>query len=164
MNYAQSGEVVRYLATQYGPDKISALLAAIQSGETIDKALNKVYTFDTEALDALWRASMGYGPAPTIQSFTPTPTAVFTAVPTLALYTSAFGKSAATDTSTPAQAAQAEPSETPSPSSTPVPASATAAPSPAPAQPANPVRCLGGSGFFFGLAASAWWLTRRRKS
>ena len=163
LNYAQSGETVRYLVTKYGADKIAALLSAIQSGDQIDTALNKVYGFDTDGLDALWRASVGYGPAPTAQSFTPTPTSVNTAVPTLALWTSAFGNTETTTTPAPTQVAEANLSATPAPSATSLPTEpAPTQPAAPTAAPASPLRCLGGSGFLIGLAALARWTALKR--
>jgi hypothetical protein len=86
LSYAQSGEVVRFLIREYGAEKMSALLSAIQSGLRINAALQQVYGFDTDGLDNTWRSLLGFE---TIGSAdTPTATSARTAVPTLALWTS----------------------------------------------------------------------------
>ena len=46
--YTQSGEMVRFMINTYGPEKFGALLAAMQSGKTIDLALQQVYSLDTD--------------------------------------------------------------------------------------------------------------------
>jgi hypothetical protein len=63
ISYAQSGEVVRFLIHEYGPEQMSALLSAIQSGLRINPALQEVYGFDTDGLDNTWRASLGFASA-----------------------------------------------------------------------------------------------------
>ncbi len=85
--YAQSGQVVQFMIVTYGPEKVAALLATVQSGKQIDPALLEVYGFDTDGLDNAYRVSMGAAPLPTAQ---PTSTAAAverTPVPTLALWT-----------------------------------------------------------------------------
>ncbi len=109
--YGQSGMVVTYMIDQYGAQKIADLLEASKSGQGIGKALQRVYRKDTDALEAEWRISLGFAPQPTLQ---PTSSSK-TAVPTLALWTSAVRPSATptrlpTDTPT-----TIPPTETPEP-------------------------------------------------
>ncbi len=85
LEYAQSGALVEFMLTEYGADKLAALLEALKNGLVIDLALMQVYGLDTDGLDSAWRVSLGYQPLPT-----PAPTSArkATTVPTLALYTS----------------------------------------------------------------------------
>lgn len=111
LSYAQSGMVVTYMVGHYGAQKMTELLASMQSGNGFDKALRLVYGKDTDGIDAEWRISLGYQPQPTL---VPTSSSK-TAVPTLALWTSAVRPSASptpppTTTSTPVT-----PTETPVP-------------------------------------------------
>jgi hypothetical protein len=108
--YAQSGEVVRYLIKEYGPQSMGSLLAAVQSGMRINPALQEVYGFDTDGLDNLWRSSSGFEVVTADQ--TATPTLERTAVPTLALWTPEVRASA---------------TATPPPTATPTPVEAAAA-------------------------------------
>ena len=123
--YAQSGQIVQFMIQTYGPDKMSALLAAMQSGKKIDPALREGYSFDTDGLDAAWRISMGAAALPTVQ---PTSTASVerTPVPTFALWTAVPVAAAATPTASP------PPPDTPRPTlaspTLPTAPSATAAP------------------------------------
>ena len=55
LSYAESYTLVDFLVTTYGEDKMSALLGAFREGNTYDGALQAVYGFDMEGLDALWR-------------------------------------------------------------------------------------------------------------
>jgi hypothetical protein len=84
--YIQSGMVVEYLISTYGPEKMNTLLTVVQNGQTIDKAFREVYGFDTVELDSAWRQSLGFAP---LKASHTTPEAVLTRtqVPTLALWT-----------------------------------------------------------------------------
>jgi hypothetical protein len=84
ISYGQSGMVVTYLLEQYSSQKMADLLAAIQSGLVINKALQAIYGIDTDGMDAEWRISLGYEPQPTLPPASP----YQTTVPTLALWTS----------------------------------------------------------------------------
>jgi hypothetical protein len=108
--YAQSGMVATYMVDQYGSQKMSDLLASIQSGNLIDKALQAVYGKNTDGIEAEWRISLGYAPQPTQVSANTSRTTV----PTLALWTSA-AKASVTPT-TPGTATPVPPIETPNPS------------------------------------------------
>jgi hypothetical protein len=162
--------VVRFLIKEYGGDKMAALLAAIQSGERINPALQAVYGFDTDGLDNVWRVSLGFAAADAGE--TAAPTAARTAVPTLALWTSAPRTSpTAESTATPGEAAAVGPGATPtqavpSPTvlvETPVPALETA---PAEAEPSSGLSCLGMpvllGGLFLALVLPTARLNRKR--
>jgi hypothetical protein len=83
--YAQSGMIVDYLITEYGPEKMDALLTNIQNGGMIDKALREVYGFDTGELDSAWRQSQGFSAL--YANATPEIAVTRTSIPTLALWT-----------------------------------------------------------------------------
>jgi len=55
LSYAQSYSLVEFLITAYGQDKMFELLSTFREGATYDGALMKVYGFDMDGLDALWR-------------------------------------------------------------------------------------------------------------
>lgn len=118
--YVQSELVVRFLIDEYGAENLAGLLAEIQAGNNIDKALWNVYGFDTDGLDSIWRISLGFDPLPGYDpNATPTPQAENTAVPTLSLW---VPQSNATATPSP------QPTPTPTPEAT-LEASATPQPS-----------------------------------
>lgn len=53
--YAQSQSVVEFLINNYGQAKMYELLAAFHEGSSYDGALMKVYGFDMDGLNKLWR-------------------------------------------------------------------------------------------------------------
>ena len=53
--YAQSYSLVEFLFRNYGQSKILELLNTFREGTDYDQALGKVYGFDMNGLDALWR-------------------------------------------------------------------------------------------------------------
>ena len=53
--YAQSYSLVEFLISNYGQDKMLELLNTFREGSGYDAALEKVYGFDMDGLDALWR-------------------------------------------------------------------------------------------------------------
>ena len=53
--YAQSYSVVEFLISNYGQDKMLELLDTFREGSGYDAALEKVYGFNMDGLDALWR-------------------------------------------------------------------------------------------------------------
>jgi hypothetical protein len=60
LSYLQSKLVVNFLIEEYGADNLADLLASVQAGDNINLALEKVYGFDTQGLDAAWRAFLGF--------------------------------------------------------------------------------------------------------
>jgi len=63
---------------------LTDLLAVMQAGEKIDPALEKIYGFDTNGLDALWRSSLGFTMAlapPANKTIKSTPTVIPTLPP-----------------------------------------------------------------------------------
>jgi hypothetical protein len=56
LSYAESYEVVNYLITDYGRDKMLELLTTFAQGSGYDEALMKVYGFDTDGLNLQWQA------------------------------------------------------------------------------------------------------------
>jgi hypothetical protein len=57
--YAQSYSLVKFLIDIYGGDKMKQLLAVFKEGSSCDSALERVYDFDSDGLDARWRAAVG---------------------------------------------------------------------------------------------------------
>ncbi|NLT72903.1 MAG: hypothetical protein GXX94_01735 [Chloroflexi bacterium] len=57
--YGECYSVVRFMIETYGREDLSALLDAFSVGALQDDALEGVYGFDVEELDALWRESLG---------------------------------------------------------------------------------------------------------
>lgn len=134
LSYNQSHMVVTYMVDTFGPEKLADLLAAVQSGLEIDKALNAVYGFNTAGLDRAWRESLGYkATEPVSAGATPTRTTI----PTIALWTPVVQSS---PTAAPSPSPTIPP--LPSPASLPVPtvaalAQATNAPPTVIAPPAS---------------------------
>ena len=54
-SYAESYSIVEFLISKYGQNKMLELLGAFKQGSTLDDALLKVYQFDTDGLNKLWR-------------------------------------------------------------------------------------------------------------
>jgi hypothetical protein len=78
--YAESFSLVDFLIARQGKANVLALLHAFASGDNTDAALRAVYGFDSDGLDAAWRAAIGAPPRP---AASPTPAGGATAVPTL---------------------------------------------------------------------------------
>jgi hypothetical protein len=55
LSYAQSYSLVEFLITTYGQEKMLELLNTFREGSGYDAALEKVYGFDMDGLDSLWR-------------------------------------------------------------------------------------------------------------
>ncbi len=53
--YAQSYSLVEFLISNYGRDKMLGLLNTFKQGSSYDGALEKVYGFDMDGLNTLWR-------------------------------------------------------------------------------------------------------------
>jgi len=58
LSYAQSYSLVDFLIANYGQDKMLELLNTFREGSDYDAALEKVYGFDMDGLDALWQAQV----------------------------------------------------------------------------------------------------------
>jgi len=55
LSYAESYSLVEYLIASYGQGKMLELLNTFREGSGYDDALEKVYGFDMDGLDSLWR-------------------------------------------------------------------------------------------------------------
>ena len=55
LSYAQSYSLVEFLIITYGQEKMLELLKTFREGSSYDGALEKVYGFDMDGLDSLWR-------------------------------------------------------------------------------------------------------------
>lgn len=80
--YSQSHSLVEYLLETYGQGKMLALLDQYKEGTPEDKALQAVYGFDRNGLEAEWRIAAGATPLELGPEASPTPTR--TPVPTMA--------------------------------------------------------------------------------
>jgi hypothetical protein len=128
--YAESYSVVNFLIKTYGRNKMNTLLLDLRDGQTIDDALQAVYGFETDSLEAAWRSSIGAAPHGGSSKATPvsTPTQVPTFVPVGAAPVGAAAvtppPAARAVTVTPAAAAPATPAvSAPSSTSQPGPSS-----------------------------------------
>lgn len=164
--YAQSGEVVRFLIREYGPQKMAALLAAIQSGKRINPALQEVYGVDTDGVDNLWRSALDFA-VNAVQ--TAKPTLAYTMVPTRALWTPVVRASSTPEsTVTPVAASPTRASSPPGQAALPGITSISTSPPVTAADPeeqegiSNPL-CPGGAVLLGALFLSIVPLTRRKK-
>ncbi|MHB8105485.1 MAG: peptidase MA family metallohydrolase [Dehalococcoidales bacterium] len=55
LSYAESYKIVAYLINEYGRDKMLELLNVFEQGSGFDEAIQKVYGFNMEKLNSLWR-------------------------------------------------------------------------------------------------------------
>ncbi|MFC2016220.1 peptidase MA family metallohydrolase [Chloroflexota bacterium] len=55
LSYAQSHSLVEFLINNYGQSKMLELLNTFGEGSSYDETLEKVYSFDMDGLDTLWR-------------------------------------------------------------------------------------------------------------
>jgi hypothetical protein len=60
--YGQGWSLVSYLVATYGEEKFAQVFAEIKGGKRIDSALEVVYGFDQDGLDAEWREANGLSP------------------------------------------------------------------------------------------------------
>jgi hypothetical protein len=80
LSYTEAYSVTNFLIKTYGRDKMTSLLLDLRDGQTIDQALQAVYSFNTDGLEAAWRTSIGA--TPLAGSSQPTPVFTPTEVPT----------------------------------------------------------------------------------
>jgi hypothetical protein len=58
LSYAESESLVEFLIKGYGPGKMQELLDTFQQGSTYDGAFQKVYGFDMDGLEKLWKSAL----------------------------------------------------------------------------------------------------------
>jgi len=87
LSYSQSYSIVKFMIENYGQEKMNSLLTSLRDGTTVDDALTKIYGFDVDGLDALWRDAIGARPHPVSAQPTAQPTPTF--VPTYAPFAGA---------------------------------------------------------------------------
>lgn len=63
LSYAQSGAMVEFVITQFGPEKAAALVAIFREGVSYDEAVQRALGVTLEDLDRQWRASLSGGSA-----------------------------------------------------------------------------------------------------
>ncbi len=78
LSYAQSYSLVEFLIRKYGQAKMLELLNTFRQGSSYDGALEKVYGFDMDGLDALWQdyVTEQYQPAVKEKAIYPALTAI----------------------------------------------------------------------------------------
>ena len=59
ISYGEANSIVTFLIQKYGKDKMVQLLGVFYQGSGYDEALEQVYGFDQDGLDALWQQSLG---------------------------------------------------------------------------------------------------------
>jgi hypothetical protein len=62
LSYAQSESIIHFLIDRYGADSVMELLEAFKAGMGQDEAIDSVYGFDRDGLEAEWRESIGAAP------------------------------------------------------------------------------------------------------
>ena len=60
--YGQAADLVTLLIDDFGAEEFAHLFAVFNEGSTVDNALQTVYGFDRDGLDALYRQSLGVAP------------------------------------------------------------------------------------------------------
>ena len=60
--YSQSYSLVNFLLDTYGPEKMQELLLTLAEAEAYDAALEQVYGFNADGLEAAWRQAVGAPP------------------------------------------------------------------------------------------------------
>ena len=58
LSYAESQSIIEFLLQNYSKDKMADLLTFLKEGMSTDEALIKLYNFDQDGLDQLWRVSL----------------------------------------------------------------------------------------------------------
>jgi len=61
--YAQSRSLVRHMMEAHGKERMAALLASINEGDSVEEAILKVYGLSLQGLYAEWRTALPDGPA-----------------------------------------------------------------------------------------------------
>ena len=63
--YGEVYSLVDFMLKTYGKEKMAQLLSAVREGLYQEEALQRVYGFGLDELDAQWRTQLGLGPRPT---------------------------------------------------------------------------------------------------
>jgi len=71
--YGEAYSIVEFLLKTYGKEKMADLLAVFKEGTLTDDALERVYGFDQDGLEVLWREYIGAPPKGEVTEVTPTP-------------------------------------------------------------------------------------------
>jgi len=58
ISYGESNSIVTFLIQEYGRDRMNQLLEVFHQGSGYDEALQQIYGFDQDGLDALWRQNL----------------------------------------------------------------------------------------------------------
>ena len=60
--YGESADIVTFLIDRFGEEQFAQLFVVFREGSTVDNALQTVYGFDRDGLDAAYRESLGLEP------------------------------------------------------------------------------------------------------
>ena len=84
LSYAESYNLIEFLISNYGRDKMLKLLNTFKQGSSYDGALEKVYGFDMDALNTLWQDYVTelYQPTSAKRGMHPVPIGIIAAVST----------------------------------------------------------------------------------
>ncbi len=158
--YGQSRSVVEYLIEEFGREKMSELMATIDSGIPFEGAMRRIYGFDTRELDEMWRAEVGAEPLPdesaqSRNSGTPTPEPTTTRIMPLTLESVAAAGAAKTATPEP------DPSPAPDPTAEVQAPTGTSGGCSAPGRGGGPPEAASAGLLLMPFAAWAWLRLRR---
>jgi hypothetical protein len=83
LSYGVAYSVVNFMITTYGRGKMTALLLDLRDGQAADEALQAVFGFNLDGLEAAWRSSIGAAShnGSLLPTVLPTPTEVPTFIP-----------------------------------------------------------------------------------
>ena len=81
LSYSESYSLANFLVTQYGQDKMLALLKQLRDGTNLDDAMQSIYGLNIDGFEDAWRTAIGAKPRSTSHT-TLTPTLIPTMVPT----------------------------------------------------------------------------------
>ena len=158
--YGQSRSVVEFLIEEFGREKMSELMATIDSGIPFEGAMRRIYGFDTRELDEMWRAEVGAEPLPdesaqSRNSGTPTPEPTTTRIMPLTLESVAAAGAAKTATPEP------DPSPAPDPTAEVQAPTGTSGGCSAPGHGGGPPEAASAGLLLMPFAAWAWLRLRR---
>ena len=134
--YGQARSIVQLMVREFGPEKMTELMAVLKSGKNMDDALKEVYGLDRLQLDAMWRQSIRapeYIPPESGRAI-PTPLPAPKVLPySLTPHPQSETVAARSDEPTPTPEPEATHTPTPAPTPQPAAAAIDAAASPTPA-------------------------------
>ena len=134
--YGQARSTIRFMINEFGPSRMTRLMAELKDGMDMDDAMQSVYGMDRLAMDTLWRESVDAKPyvPPDVNQAVPTALPARTILP-YSLTPQAQAEVIGSKSDEPTPTATPEPTPAPTPTAEPEP---TPVPSPEPAAAAAP--------------------------